>query len=111
MTVYEVAASAAVQSRTAKIALRGHNLTLQQVQVLLCLEARGSASMGVLADAVGLSNGTFTAMVDVLERKGLVVRTRSTQDRRVVLIKMTPSGHAALNGLKLAAIDETEESA
>ena len=46
-------------------------------------------------------NSTITGVVDRMERNGLVTRERSQDDRRVVLISLTPSALellAALDG-------------
>lgn len=40
--------------------------------------------------------GAMTRMVDRLESKGLCQRERSTTDRRVVVIRLTPAGEAAI---------------
>jgi DNA-binding MarR family transcriptional regulator len=45
-----------------------------------------------LSEATGLSSAATTAMVDRLERKGFVRRTRSVEDRRRVLVEMTEEG-------------------
>ena len=45
-----------------------------------------------LSAATGLSLAATTAMVDRLERKGFVRRSRSADDRRKVLVDMTPEG-------------------
>lgn len=45
-----------------------------------------------LSAATGLSSAATTAMVDRLEHKGFVSRSRSGDDRRKVLVDMTPEG-------------------
>ena len=49
---------------------------------------------GALADRVGLSTGSVTALVDRLETNELAARTPDTSDRRVSNIEMTANGHA-----------------
>jgi DNA-binding MarR family transcriptional regulator len=65
-------------------------LTLHEVWLLKMLVARGSLTMSVLAGAMAISLPTATHLVDKLVAKGLVVRTRSEQDRRVVMITLSP---------------------
>ena len=45
---------------------------------------------------------SVTSLVDKLEAQGLVRRERSTEDRRVVFVELTPTGRAAYT----AAVDE-----
>jgi MarR family transcriptional regulator, organic hydroperoxide resistance regulator len=50
--------------------------------------------MGALADATLQSGGTLTGIVDRLIADGLVERVRSTGDRRVVEVALTPTGQS-----------------
>ena len=43
-----------------------------------------------------VSGGNVTCVVDNLEKAGLVVRTRDTQDRRVIRADLTPAGQERL---------------
>lgn len=45
-----------------------------------------------LSEATGLSGAATTAMIDRLERKGFVHRSRGEADRRNVFVAMTPQG-------------------
>lgn len=42
-----------------------------------------------LSQKLGLSNSTVSGIIDRLEKQGLVERTRSTEDRRVVYVSVT----------------------
>ena len=61
---------------------------------LRCLDwlTDGPMSAGQLSAATGLKPAATTALLDRLETKGLVERYRDDRDRRVVLVRMTPSG-------------------
>jgi DNA-binding MarR family transcriptional regulator len=54
------------------------------------LDQEGPMTAGRLADRVRLSPGATTAMIDRLEQKGLVRRTHDPEDRRRVLVEVTP---------------------
>ena len=74
--------------------LEPHGLTSAQWLPLLKLfkgEARTAAELSRL---LYLDAGSITRMLDRLEDKGFVQRTRSEQDRRVVQLELTPLGHA-----------------
>ena len=69
----------------------GHGLS--EVMALYHL-ANEPLSAGALADRVGLSTGSTTALVDRLVSQGLAARKRHPTDRRAVLVELTPGGHA-----------------
>jgi DNA-binding MarR family transcriptional regulator len=63
------------------------------------LFARGPLSAGQLASASGLSPGAATTALDRLERAGYALRTRGAQDRRSVLVELTPLARARIEDL------------
>lgn len=72
-------------------------LTVPQLLVLEALrEARQPTSTGVLATRVSLTQGTLTSILDRLEGKQLVTRERAVDDRRRVLVALTPHGNRTL---------------
>jgi DNA-binding MarR family transcriptional regulator len=48
-----------------------------------------------LARELQMDAGAMTRLLDRLEKKGLCKRVRSTEDRRVVMVELTPDGEAA----------------
>jgi DNA-binding MarR family transcriptional regulator len=54
------------------------------------LDQEGPMTAGRLAERARLSPGAMTSLLDRLERKGLARRTRDTEDRRRVLVEVTP---------------------
>ena len=75
-----------------------HGMTLGDYQVLVYLsEADGHAMrMCDLADMLQLSPSGLTRRLDGLVKAGMVVREGSTEDRRVMMAKLTDDGRAAL---------------
>ena len=67
-------------------------VTVPQLSCLLRVVAAGPLALKDLAREVDLSASTLVGIVDRLEKKGLVKRTRSTVDRRRVLISATEEG-------------------
>jgi DNA-binding MarR family transcriptional regulator len=53
------------------------------------LGTRGPMTAGQLAEAVRLTTGAVTGVLDRLETAGLVRRIRDTQDRRRVIVEVT----------------------
>src|SRR5438477_8832998 len=67
-------------------------LTLSQYGRLEGLANRRAARVQELAAAAGISASTATRILDALERRGIVRRTRSNQDRRAVAVSLTERG-------------------
>ena len=60
---------------------------------------RDGVTMSELSRMLLVSNGNATAVVDRLEKDGLVRRTQSDTDRRTVFVALTPEGLAQFEGL------------
>jgi DNA-binding MarR family transcriptional regulator len=67
-------------------------LNVSQLSCLLVLEKTGPLSLSKLSQHVFLSPSMITSIVDQLEKKELVLRTRKSSDRRVILIELTDKG-------------------
>jgi DNA-binding MarR family transcriptional regulator len=63
---------------------------------LLGMVAKNTRSLGELSDFHAVSMPTMSKTITTIENLGWVARSRSTVDRRVVMIKATPAGRAAL---------------
>jgi len=73
-----------------------------QEVLLLELAAAGPRTQGQLAAASGCEPPTITNSVRKLETAGLVVRTPSSTDGRVVIVELSERGQALLPELKKA---------
>jgi len=69
-----------------------YGLTGPQLTVVKMLESLGDMSLSELSERIHAQNSTVTGIVDRMEREGLVVRARSTRDRRIVIIRLTDKG-------------------
>lgn len=76
--------------------LRRRNLTTSQLATLRQLGRHGALSAGDLARGIAVSQATVTGIVDRLERRGLVTRSRDLEDRRRVVIDLTEAGRQAV---------------
>ena len=61
----------------------------------LSLLLAGPQPAGAIADATSLTPAAVTALIDRLEARSLVARTRSVEDRRKVIVEMTAKARAA----------------
>lgn len=74
-----------------------YGLTAPQLLILQELSHTDKISIGEIARRISLSQATVTDILDRLESKGLVLRTRNDFDRRQVLIKITPKSKDIIN--------------
>ena len=68
------------------------DVSLPQFWILMMLREGQSTTMRGIADALDITPSSLTAIIDRLEQRGLVVRSRDDDDRRVVHIERTPDG-------------------
>jgi len=84
-------ATNSVQARLT-VQLEGQGLTVGQFGVLEALLHLGPMSQCVLGAKLLRSGGNITLVIDNLEKHGLVRRERQTEDRRTIVIYLTPKG-------------------
>ena len=83
------AAQRRLRGRDAKVV---DGISLAQSRLLRALARDGALPAGQLAARLGISAASVTQMLDGLESRGLLERTRSDHDRRSVTIELTPAG-------------------
>ena len=66
------------------------SLTGPQGMLIGTLMHYDSMKISDLSEKLGLSNSTVSGILDRLEKQGLIERTRSKEDRRVVYVNITP---------------------
>ncbi|MDQ3870055.1 MAG: MarR family transcriptional regulator [Chloroflexota bacterium] len=71
-------------------------VSMTHLHVLLLLETEGPLTMGRLAEHLDASLPSVTGIVTRMEERGLVQRTHGEDDRRLVLVRLTDTGRAAL---------------
>jgi len=76
--------------------LESHGLTQAQWGPLFFIGQRGVSTLAELSRELQMDAGALTRTLDRLEAKGLCRRERSTQDRRVVHLSLTPEGQATM---------------
>ena len=84
-------------------------LTAQQHQALLAIKGfpgRDHATIGELAERLGVRHHSAVGLVDRLVSRGLARRRTDATDRRQVWIELAPAADALLGRLSLAHRDE-----
>jgi len=88
-------------SRGGEALLKLKGLTPAQYNVLRIL--RGAGEQGLccreVAERMITRDPDITRLVDRLERRGLLVRSRHSRDRRVIMVRITPEGRKMVKEL------------
>jgi DNA-binding MarR family transcriptional regulator len=72
--------------------LKDLDISSQQMGILMSLKLGLAATPFELSKALGIDTGLMTRMLDKLETKDLLQRSRSLEDRRVVNLALTEKG-------------------
>jgi DNA-binding MarR family transcriptional regulator len=67
-------------------------ISMAQLNILYTLQRNGEMPMSRLADILNVSLSNATGLVDRMEERGFVERTRVPEDRRIVLVRATKAG-------------------
>jgi DNA-binding MarR family transcriptional regulator len=90
-------------------AVKPLGLTAQQIGVIVALSAGRASTPFELSRVMSYDSGSMTRLLDRLEKKGFVSRSRSAEDRRVIKLELTVQGHEAarqLPGIGAAVLNE-----
>jgi DNA-binding MarR family transcriptional regulator len=94
--VTRVAKAARHLDDAARASLGRVGLTKEEFKVLCALRV-GTRSHGSLCSELLVSTGAMTNRLDKLERAGILTRSRDPDDRRGVLLELTPTGREKLD--------------
>lgn len=96
LVAFETLAQAVRRARGPAPQDRPGRLTLSQYSLLLPLCGAETARVSDLAAEAGIAPSTATRILDALERRAIVRRARSRQDRRGVTVALTEQGRETL---------------
>lgn len=105
---YQLRRAQGAMHRDFMAAVASFELTQKQAATLWLIQANAGVSQAEIAAALGMDRATMMALTDRLEDRGLVIRKRSTVDRRRQDLYLTPAGQNMLRKCK-ARIAEHEE--
>jgi DNA-binding MarR family transcriptional regulator len=86
------------------------DMTPPQFAALAKLDQVGETSQNQLGALVAMDAATTKGVIDRLAARGLVALQRHDDDRRRVMISLTPAGRDAIARFKLLATDVTAET-
>ncbi|MEO8228421.1 MAG: MarR family transcriptional regulator [Chloroflexota bacterium] len=88
---------------TGRMVKQGVSMT--HLHVMWRLEESGVLPMSRLAEFLDVSLSNATGLVDRMAERGLIERTRLEDDRRVVLVGLTPAARATLEEIQIMKRD------
>jgi DNA-binding MarR family transcriptional regulator len=80
-------------------------LTFSQWTTLVALHDGHITNASDLAHNICHDAGSLTRLLDQLEKRGFITRTRSKSDRRVITLALSPRGHAIVEALAPRIMD------
>jgi DNA-binding MarR family transcriptional regulator len=78
-----------------------HGVSMTHLHVMWLLQRHGEMTMSRMADLIDVSLSNATGLVDRMEERGLVERVRVPDDRRVVVVRLTPVGARLLDEIEV----------
>ena len=80
------------------------NCTKNEMLVLMLMYRSSDVNMSQIAEYLNVPLNTATGIVTRMEKKDMVARVRSAEDKRVVLIVLTEAGQVQINTMMQAGI-------
>lgn len=100
--------------RFSEDAARQAGVEPQHHQIMLAIKGKPAGEeprIGYLAERLQIQHHSAVELVDRLVNKGLIARTRSSEDRREVFVKLTQRGEHVLGELTLHTSAELRSAA
>ena len=97
LAAFDAFAQAVRRARGAPVRADDRALTLSQYALLAPLIEQDGARVQELANDAAITASTATRILDALERRGIVQRSRSADDRRAVAVTLTGHGRELLS--------------
>ena len=83
----------------------GEGITATQWQVLISIYFGHGATGAMLARTLAHDAGAMTRMIDAMEVRGLIARTRDPDDRRLINLSLTEEGYSVAHRCRLKLMD------
>ena len=91
--------AALLKDRIIDTHMEPHGITAAQFKVMIIIAQFGVDTPAELCRHLSLDSGSMTRMLDRLEQKGLLLRKRCADDRRLVRLALTDEGQALADKL------------
>lgn len=82
-----------------------HGMTFAQYFVLMNIREKLAVTPSEICQNICHDTGAFTRLIDQMEERGLLSRTRSATDRRRIELSLTPAGESLLDKMIPLVVD------
>ncbi len=90
--IYHIRRLLQARGHYTKELIKKYQISVPQLNCLVALYENGPLSLSGIARQVLVKSSTVTGIIDRLEQKDLVRRTRTSPDRRIVVVELTEAG-------------------
>ncbi len=80
-------------------------ISMAQLNIMYTLQRSGEMTMSHLADVLNVSFSSATGLIDRMEERSFIERIRVPEDRRIVVVRLTPTGEALLEEIDALSAD------
>ena len=80
-------------------------ISMAQLNIMYTLQRSGEMTMSHLADVLNVSFSSATGLIDRMEERSFIERIRVPEDRRIVVVRLTPTGVALLEEIDALSAD------
>ncbi len=80
-------------------------ISMAQLNIMYTLQRNGEMTMSHLADVLNVSFSSATGLIDRMEERSFIERIRVPEDRRIVVVRLTPTGVALLEEIDALSAD------
>ena len=84
-------------------------LSMNQIQAVKAVNREGEATITRLAEILGVSAPSASTMVDRLVERGVLHRQRSQEDRRKVVVRVSPKAAKEIERVESAILKKFED--
>jgi DNA-binding MarR family transcriptional regulator len=80
-------------------------LSFNQINAIKVVQRRGKVHMTELSTLLGVTPASASGMVDRLVEKGVLIREHSTEDRRRVIVRVSPAAMDQIRKIEAAILE------
>lgn len=84
------------------------DITPARFRVIFVIHKKGAIKMNEMARLLSVTPGTLTVMIDRLYQEGFVERYGDPEDRRSIIVKLTPAGENLLHSCRRELLGHLE---